>query len=558
MVVSPLNLNAEQINDLLQHLNNVAHEQLKNGETIFLATQCKEDPRKFTIVADGHYDKKLEGVKVIFDNPEDFKTIFPEFSTTIPENPTPGGNPTHVDPYKIQSVKTNPKIEAEEYNPNNILDDNPTTKLAHKGTLFVVLDMGKPVEVGAIWIQWNKGNERQAIFTLGASDNIKNFAMVPGFKKVYSSGETTEYEGYNLSKDVNKLTFARYFLILCEGNTDNEWSTILNVKVTKATAVKSMETTVKKGETTTEPDEPDKPDEPDNPDEPDTPGGGTNPPPDSEGNNAPMPIENRKYNPQTAAKNKGKKLSGPMPVIEKTNQDGIKYPDLRKLFTQLGYPNLIKSFNYNRINTKPKENNNKGDENGKSLRLDFKEYMQQFMTIVVLENRAKANDDISLKYGGIHTSGSDDIWADCSIIRMKADGKSIASQLEPRHMAPKPFGYGDYFNEVSGLDVGDTRGKKYAYLHIKVNDIPNNRVIYVFAVDKSGTGNQFELVYESVIYDGMGGNRVLKATFAQWAYQVRGDLGKCNITVRMDAQGNNTLKKGDNYDKPMCIQIIDG
>lgn len=559
MVTTPLKLTAEQRQDILQHCNDVMHEKLVNGETIFVATQCKDDPRKFTIVADGIYDKKLEGVKVIFDNPEDFKNIFPEFTTTIPTTEPPGGNPDHVDPYVIRKVATKPKIIAEEYNPNNILDDNPDTRLAHEGELFVILDMGREIEIGAVWIQWLNGLERQAIFTLGVSNSPTKFALVPGFDKVYSSGETDDYEGYNLSSNVNELTKGQFILIKVDGNTNNDWSTIRNVKVTKAIAIKSMQTKVKKGDdnTTTEPTEPTT--EPTEPTEPTTepttePGGPVVP---STGK-APMPAENRKYNPETVKKNKAKKLTGMVPLIDKKNADGIAFPDLRTLFKNLGYANIIRDFNYNRINTKPKENNNDGDENGKSLRLDFKEYMEQFMTIVKMKNQAKAIDDISLKYGGIHSKGNDDIWADCLIVRMKADGKSIATQLEPRHMAPDPFGYGEYFNEISGLDVGDTRGKFYHYMHIKVNDIVNNRVIVVFAVDKSGTGNQFQLVYLSEIYDGMGGERVLKAPFAQWAYQVKKDLSKCNITVRMDAQQNFTLKKGSNYDQPMCIEIVDG
>lgn len=553
MTVNPANLTAQQRQDILQHINDVAHEKLANSENIFLATQCKDDPRKFTIVADGYYDKKLEEVKVIFDDAEDFKRIFPEFTTTLP----PPADP-HKDPYKITNVYSQPRNLPAEYNPRNVLDGNPNTRVAYKGDLFIVLDAGQPIDVSTVWVQWLDGDQRQAKFTLGVSlDNVNSLALVPGFENVYSSGKSTEFESYNLSPNPDVITKARYFLVKVSGNTKNNWSTILNIKLTKARALTSMQTTEVLKPTTEpepEPEEPDKPTtEPDKPTEP------TEPPITDGDNTLPMPAEKRVYNPDIAAKNKGRKLTGKLPLIERLDPNGMKYTDLRKLTEMLGYGHLIKSYKYDSENLKPKENNNSGDENGKSLRLDMKSYMPECEYTVKLLNRSNVNEQISLKYGGTHSGGSDDIWADCLIVRLHMNGTTVDSQLEPRHMAPDPFGYGKKFNVVNNITVvGNTKGKFNHYRFIKLNDIPNNRVIVVLAVDKTGSGNDFDLVYESTIHDGMGGERVLKDPFAQWAYHVKKDLSKCNITIRMDGQGNNTLKKGDNYDKPRCTEIVNG
>lgn len=541
MTVNPKSMTAEERVKLLQHINDVAHEQLAGGDTIFLASQCKEDPRKFTIVADGIYDKQLEGVRVIFDDPADFKRIFPEFATQVPGTQPPGGN-EHKDPYKIADVKTQPRNLPEQYNPRNVLDGNPNTRVAYKGTLYIMLDAGKLIDVSTIWIQWLDGDQRQAKFTLGAhTSDINNVALVPGYENVYSSGKSTDYESYNFSTNPDTLTRARYFLVKVDGNTKNDWSTVLNIKLTKARALQSMQVSHPQ----VPPTEPEEPGE-----EPEEPGQ----PPIVDDGSVPMPAENRKYNEATANKAKARKLSGKLPLMSTLDKNGLPYTDLAKLVAALGYPTLKRQFNMNHENYNPNENNNKGDENGKSLRLDYREYMPQFEYNVAMKPQTKVNDQIALKYGGIHNKDEDE-WADCFIVRLDMSGAVCQTQLEPRHMAPDPFGYGENFNKIN-VNCGDTRNQFWVYRFTKINDIPNQRVICVLSVDKTGSGKDFDMVYETIVYDGQGGERVLKSPYAQWAYLVKKNLSKCAITVRMDAQGNHTLKKGENYKFARVTEIL--
>ena len=82
--------------------------------------------------------------------------------------------------------------------------------------------MGSIVDIGAIWIRWYKGDERQYRFSIAyysSLANSKEEMMEPiHLTGVYSSGKTRDYEVYNLSAD-GKPVSLRYLIIKVNGNT---------------------------------------------------------------------------------------------------------------------------------------------------------------------------------------------------------------------------------------------------------------------------------------------------------------------------------------------------
>ena len=107
MSFARVELSVDKIKEILQHINDRAHEAINNGEIIVLAKHDRKDPRRFEIIADSIYDQQLEGIKVLFENKDEFKQIFPMFANPAPvynppnTEPNAQGKPVarHIDPY---------------------------------------------------------------------------------------------------------------------------------------------------------------------------------------------------------------------------------------------------------------------------------------------------------------------------------------------------------------------------------------------------------------------------------------------------------------------------
>lgn len=245
---------------ILRYTNDVMHEELANNNIVVVATHNRADPRKFTIVADSVYDKALEGMSLTFENPDDFSKAFPEFARPPPVHLLPNMEmdnkkgiavPIHKDPYEIRKVislplPANPEMDS----PNNILNNDITNWAVNKTPASLLLDLGEDKELGAIWIKWNNENERQHRFTIAVATDqqfnetrAKGITMseIPHLHEKWSTGNNIDVEPYNLTTNLDELVLARYVLIRCFGNTIDSWSTINNVKITKAIAIKSFE-----------------------------------------------------------------------------------------------------------------------------------------------------------------------------------------------------------------------------------------------------------------------------------------------------------------------------
>lgn len=278
------------------------------------------------------------------------------------------------------------------------------------------------------------------------------------------------------------------------------------------------------------------------------------------------------YDDKMGKKNRGTKLNIKLPLLDKKDKWGEAYTDFAKFFQTLGLtfkaPILLdgaqalvpctKNYNFANEKTEVFENNNSG---GESKRFDFhKTFMPMFEISMKIKNKSKdKGDEESLKDGGGHHSKDGERQvADCLIVQIANDGKSACTQLEPSHMDEDPHGYGDKFNKVD-LDLPSLMGNPHSLRFIRVNDLPNKRVIIWAAIkfDNIEAWKDWTVIYQSEIYDGMGGDRGLKDPYRQWAGSALGDFDECAITIREDEQPKTEIKKGEDYDNPRITEIID-
>ena len=211
---------ADKIKNVLQNYNDELHFRLEQtADVILLVKHDLTDPRKFTIVKDAHYGK-LEGKTLIFNDPEEFKESFPEFSqpppihipTNMKRNVETGNlEGIHKDPYQIKEFKTYPS------------DDVNGLKL--------VVDMGRDVEVGTLWLKFPFGKERITVATAKDVELVK-FAYVDKYVNYESKGLTDEFEHFNIEDTV------RYLLLIVYDNPKlTDLDMMNNIRVTKAKAI---------------------------------------------------------------------------------------------------------------------------------------------------------------------------------------------------------------------------------------------------------------------------------------------------------------------------------
>ncbi len=108
-----------------------------------------------------------------------------------------------------------------------VLDLNPQTLWSTYGMgAWLQLDLGKVKTVCGLDIAWYKGNQRNVNFIISVSKDGSTYKNVFDSK---SSGTTTSFERYDL-QDVD----ARYIKITVNGNTQNNYATIADLRVNTA------------------------------------------------------------------------------------------------------------------------------------------------------------------------------------------------------------------------------------------------------------------------------------------------------------------------------------
>ena len=108
--------------------------------------------------------------------------------------------------------------------PLNVKDNNLNTRWSNNGVgSWIQLDLGASKNICSVNIAWYKGNERQNNFVISTSKDGSSFTKALSSK---SSGTTLNLEKYSLPN-----TLARYIKITVNGNTQNSYASITEIKV---------------------------------------------------------------------------------------------------------------------------------------------------------------------------------------------------------------------------------------------------------------------------------------------------------------------------------------
>ena len=108
--------------------------------------------------------------------------------------------------------------------PSNVLDNNLGTRWGSSGLgQYITADLGFPKTICGVKIAWYKGNERVSNFVISTSADGITFTNKLSSQ---SSGTTLNPELYSFSP-----AGARYVKITVNGNSQNDWATITELRV---------------------------------------------------------------------------------------------------------------------------------------------------------------------------------------------------------------------------------------------------------------------------------------------------------------------------------------
>ncbi|AIF84452.1 F5/8 type C domain-containing protein [Candidatus Nitrososphaera evergladensis SR1] len=108
--------------------------------------------------------------------------------------------------------------------PSNVADGQPVTKWSFFGKgAWVSVDLGTLADICHVDVEWYRGNTRQSTFTISYSSDAATYTQLYSGK---SSGNTSGFERYDFAN-----VDARYVRITVNGNTQDDWSAIAEIKV---------------------------------------------------------------------------------------------------------------------------------------------------------------------------------------------------------------------------------------------------------------------------------------------------------------------------------------
>jgi myo-inositol-hexaphosphate 3-phosphohydrolase len=139
---------------------------------------------------------------------------------TTPPQPTipSGGSCAETQIATMQAIGDDGNV------PQNVLDDNYATRWSHKGVgSWIEADLDSRQSVCAVSIAWYRGGERVNSFAIQVSTDGQTYEQIYADK---SSGTTRELEIYKLP-----ITSARSVRIVVNGNTENTWASITELRV---------------------------------------------------------------------------------------------------------------------------------------------------------------------------------------------------------------------------------------------------------------------------------------------------------------------------------------
>ncbi|MGV8106892.1 MAG: discoidin domain-containing protein [Nitrososphaerota archaeon] len=119
--------------------------------------------------------------------------------------------------------------------PNNVVDKNFNTlwSIYGKGS-WIQLDLGTSKNICSVNIAWYKGDVRENNFVITTSTDGTNYKTVLSSK---SSGDTLSFDKYEIPS-----TVARYVKIIVNGNTQNDYASITEVKLQTTSLTQPVQT----------------------------------------------------------------------------------------------------------------------------------------------------------------------------------------------------------------------------------------------------------------------------------------------------------------------------
>jgi hypothetical protein len=113
---------------------------------------------------------------------------------------------------------------SDQFPPQNVIDDDFGTVWSNYGLgSSIEFDLGTSKSICSVDIAWFKGNERRSNFVISTSLDAKSYKTV---LTATSSGKTLSYENYAFSD-----TLAQYVKITVNGNTQNNYATIAEIRI---------------------------------------------------------------------------------------------------------------------------------------------------------------------------------------------------------------------------------------------------------------------------------------------------------------------------------------
>jgi hypothetical protein len=148
-------------------------------------------------------------------------------------------------------------------------------------------------------------------------------------------------------------------------------------------------------------------------------------------------------------------------------------------------------------------------------------------------------------------------------MQISNDGKQAWMRLTPSYNDESQggiFNFGDKFSKVS-LELPPLMGNTFSIRFLRLANVSTTEVVFVVAIKYDGMVDEswkdWNVIYESHVFDGQGGGRALKDPFRPWVLSALNQGDKIQVTIRMDKQPASGLKEGEHFGNARITEIVD-
>jgi hypothetical protein len=168
---------------------------------------------------------QAEGVpgaaKILIKDPENGGGVN-EYQVEMRLLPLIGEAPSAYERHKVAGAEASATPQ-EEHGPGNSLDDDFVTRWAAQGKQWIQYDLGAEKKVNYVAVAWFTGDARSYVFNIELSADGENWTRVFDGE---SSAATNECEVLPTPE-----TMARYVRLNVQGNNENNWSNVSEVRI---------------------------------------------------------------------------------------------------------------------------------------------------------------------------------------------------------------------------------------------------------------------------------------------------------------------------------------